>query len=237
MLVTTFAAIALIGGGFGAYLMTRGAKPPENPQALPSVPPAIDADAKQAAEKAVADKAAAERAAAERAEERRLADAAAAERTRAEKASAEKALAQETARAKAAAARAEKAKAAAEQAEAVRIAQARAAALAAEREAAAKIAAAKPAPTPPPAGDALHSITSSALRIAGMPMRRSRSVKCTSPGVALPPATTGRNLWYAIAEHRGAAGAKARRKRWRPACSQGTRTEHEAGRSLAKGKD
>jgi hypothetical protein len=145
--------VALIGGGIGAYMVTRGGKPPPEPTAPPRT--AAPAEATRAAEAKAAeaetiraDKVAAEKAAADRAAaERATAEKAAAEKAAAEKAAAEKTAAEKIATERAAAQKIAAEKSAAEQAaERARAEKAARAKAAAEAKAAADRAARARAP-------------------------------------------------------------------------------------------
>jgi serine/threonine protein kinase len=217
--------VALIGGGIGAYMVTRGAKPP----AEPAVPPhaiapaeaskAAEAKAAVEAEKVRAEKVAAEKAAAEKAAaERAMAERAAAEKTAAEKAAAERATAEKIAGEKAAAQKIAADKAAAEQAAEraarAKAAESRAAAKAeAERQA---IATAKTAATvqtapAPPSGDA-----AAFTHYSGLAHRGDAAAALTLGGLYESGRGVGASdnwayLWYSVAERRGAGGARAKK--------------------------
>jgi hypothetical protein len=215
--------VALIGGGIGAYMVMRGGQPPE-PQPIASSPVTPPQDAAKAAEakaaaetekaraeKAAADKlaaekaAAAERAAAERAvAERAAADMAAAERAAAERAAAERAQAEKAARAMASAERAARAKElerrAAEKAEAER------AARPAEKPASTVAAAATP-----PAGDAAAYDYYKGLAHRGDATAALRLGELYESGRGVGASNNWAYLWYAVAERRGASGARARK--------------------------
>jgi hypothetical protein len=222
---TVLTAVAVIGGGIGAYMMNRGS---QQPQTLPSASaPAIDAAktalARAAAEKDAIEKVAAAKAAVEKeaaetiaatkaAAERESMEKAAAAKAATEKEAADKAAAEKIVRARAAMEKAAQAKAAAEkiatlQAEAEKAAQTRAAA---EKEAEEKAAAVKAASAPPQddkgafafyqglahRGDAIAALRLGELYEAGRGAAQNNIWACS---------------WYALAERRGAAGARLKK--------------------------
>jgi hypothetical protein len=227
--------IALIGGGIGAYLVMRGAKPPSETVAHPSTTAPAEttkiSDAKTVeterarAEKAAADKAAAERAAAERA----AAEKAAAEKAAAEKLAAEKAAAETRAAEQATeSARAEREAAAAKEAArkvleaktaAERVARARqlerrvAEPKQAPREPAVpeKVAVAtQPAPAPP-TGDAAAFSYYRDLAHRGDSGAALTLGEIYESGRGVGASNNWAYLWYSVAERRGAAGAKPKK--------------------------
>ena len=200
-LAAALVAVALIGGGIGAYIVMRGAGPRPEPPAPSaesnSAQAQKEAHAKAAAETAAAARAAAEKAAGERAQ---------AEKAAAEKADAERALAEQAAQAKAA--MTAKARAATEKAQA---AKAGAENAAAEKAAAEIAAAGKPAPTPP-SGDAAAFTYYRALANRGDADAALRLGEMHEAGRGTAPNNVWACSWYALAERRGAAGAKARKE-------------------------
>jgi serine/threonine protein kinase len=195
-LAAVFVVIALLAGGIGAYLMTRGAKLPEEQARMPPTPTVLTADA----QKAAAEKAALEKIAAKAAAEKALAEKAAAETAAAEKVLAEKA--ENTARARAAAEKAAKAKAAA----------AKVAADPANVQRQAPDAIVQPAPRPtPPEGDAAAFTYNRDLALRGDANAALRLGEMYEAGRGTAPSINWAYAWYAIAEQRGAAEAKAKK--------------------------
>jgi len=221
--------VALIGGGIGAYMVTRGAKPPAEPAAPPrgATPAesskaaaeaeklraeklAAEKDAMEtaAAEKAIADKAAAERAAAEKLAAERAAQRIAAEKAAAEQA-AERARAEQAARAKVAAD-----KAAAERTARARAQEMRAAEKTeAERQlvAGAKTAVAVQVSPAPPSGDAAAFTYYTGLAHRGDARAALTLGELYESGRGVGASNNWAYLWYSVAERRGAAGAKPKK--------------------------
>jgi len=227
--------VALIGGGIGAYMTTRGISRP--PDAVAPEPDAAKADAERAARaKAEAEMARAEQAARVKAEAERAArEQAAAEKARAEEAArqqaaAEKLRAEEAARAKAAAEHvareqaAEKARAeeaARAKAEAERVAREKATAerraaqkAEAERQArlAAQRAAAAQAPTPPPRSAADSYTHYRDLAIRGDAGAAFTLGEMYEAGRGVERSNNWAYMWYSIAERRGVSKATPKKE-------------------------
>jgi len=217
------AAVAVIGGGIGAYMMTRGS---QQPQPLPSTSTAaIDADktalAKAAAGKEAVEKAAAARAAVEKeAAEKVAATKAAAEKEATEKAAAAKAAAEKDAAEKAAKARAiaekaAKAKEIAERSAAARAAEEKAAQEAAARRAAEEAAVVAAAPENPvlnpPSGDVPAFNYYLAFAHRGNRVATLKVAESYESGRGVAQNSVWACGWYELAARRGVPGAKARK--------------------------
>jgi hypothetical protein len=215
--------VALIGGGIGAYMVTRTGKPP-----APQVPERNAAEQKAAEQRAAELKAAERKAAEQSAAEQRVAEQKAAEQKAAEQKLAEQRAAEQRAvEQRAAEQRAAEQRAAEQKAAERKAAEARARELArreaekraeSERQAAA---AAKPAPVPvatakpptPPTGDAAaaysfykdlaHRGDASAALTLGELYESGRGVNASNNWAY---------LWYSVADRRGAAGARAKKE-------------------------
>jgi len=213
------AAVAVIGGGIGAYMMTRGS--PSTSTATIDADKTAQAKAaadKKAAEEAAAAKAAAEKDAAEKAAAAKDAAAkAAAEKDAAEKAAAAKDAAEKAAKARAIAEKAAKAKENAERAATARAAEEKAAQEAAagradEKKAVAAVAAVPEKPVlNPPSGDvpAFNYYLASAHRGNGEATLKVAESYESGRGVAQN--SVWACGWYELAARRGVPGAKARK--------------------------
>jgi hypothetical protein len=221
-LVAALVAVALIGGSIGAYLVTRGSGPPPQPAATSAETKRAEAQkeaqAKAAAERVAAERAAAEKAAAEKAADKAADERAQAEKAAAEKADAEKALAEKSAQAKAAVEKTSKSKSAAEKLaaekpQAAKADQAKATAeKAAAEQAAAEKAASGKSTSAPPSGDAAAFTYYRALANRGDADAALKLGEMHEAGRGTAPNNVWACSWYALAERRGAAGARVKKE-------------------------
>jgi hypothetical protein len=219
--------VALIGGGIGAYMVTRTGSPPAPPAADQKHDEHKAAESKAAEQKAAEQRAAEQKAAEQRATEQRAAEQKATEQRAAEqKAAEQRAAAQLAAELRAAEQKAAELRAAEQKAAERKAAEARARQLArresekraeAERQAAL---AAKPAPVPvaaaappaPPSGDAAAAYSHYRdLAHRGDPAAALKLGEIYESGHGVNASNNWAYLWYSVAERRGAAGARAKR--------------------------
>ena len=212
------AAVAVIGGGIGAYMITRGS---QQPQTLPSASaPGIDAEktalvravaGKEAVEKAETAKAAAENEATVKvAVAKAAAEREATEQAAAAKAAGEKDAAEKAAKARTIAEKAAKAKEIAERAAAEKAAQEAAARRAAEKAAAVAAVPENPVLNPP-SGDVPAFNYYLAFAHRGNGEATLKVAESYESGRGVAQNSVWACGWYELAARRGVPGAKARK--------------------------
>jgi hypothetical protein len=203
VIVAAFAAIAVIGGGIGAYVTMRGAK-----QAAPPVPPAPVDTAKKDEQK-ILDQKAAWLAEAARAAEKKAAEEQAAAKAAAQEAAAKQAEAEERRQAEA---REAKARIAAAREAARKAAEAQEEKVRAEAERRRLEDQRKKADLNPPKGDVAAFAYFNEFAKRGHPEAALRVAEMFEEGRGTVANPNWAYAWYMVAEHRGAAGAKPKKE-------------------------
>jgi serine/threonine protein kinase len=204
-LAAMFVAIAIVGGGIGAYMMTRGPKPAPDSSAPVAVAPKDDAARQRAeAEQVAKQKAEQEQLAKQRAESERLT------REKAEQESKAKQLAEEEQRRRSEAARAEQKRNSTE-----RTAKAKLEPKSESKPEPKPAAKPEPKPEPPvaaaPSGDAAAFAHYRGLALRGDPDAALRVGELFEAGRGTAVSANWAYVWYSVAEVRGVAEAKAKK--------------------------